>query len=241
MSFIGHAFVDWDDTIAENIRYFDETEAITAALIVQATGADLAFVHKRGRELDVVVATRLGLVRDSLCIAWTECYHEACTLVARRPDPGVLAEIASTCRMPYEVKQTLLPGALEMLSWLHAESFEITIWTAGDQEVQQRKVRDSGLSHLIHRVEVVLEKTPERLHLALGERDRSRSFVMGNSARSDIHPALTIGVMALHIPVESWAYDLSHLDVSSPHYHRINDRSHLLRLLSDRFQPGRPA
>lgn len=236
MRFAGHAFVDWDDTIAENIRYFRETESLTARLIAERTGADCEAVAKRGAELDVLVARRIGLVKESLATAWVECYREFCALTGTAVDGAVETELTHLCSMPYEVRQELLPGGPETLQWLHANGFEITIWTAGETPIQGRKIRESGLTPFVHRQAIVLDKSPERLAEFVGERDRSRCFVVGNSAHSDIRPALALGIAAFHIDVETWAYDHRKLDHGDPNYHRIARIGDLPALVTQRFR-----
>lgn len=207
--------------MADNIRYFHQVEEANSQLIARLTGAEVALVRHRGEELDVAVARRLGLVRESLSLAWRECYREFVSLKGSEADAAVEEAIDRACQMPYEVRQEIIPGAAETLTWLNENGFEVTIWTAGDEAVQQRKVRESGLLPLVHRARVVLDKTPERLAEALGDRDPSRCFVVGNSLHSDIRPALALQVSALHVPVETWAYDRSKVDLCDPNYHRI--------------------
>lgn len=236
MRFAGHAFVDWDDTIAENIRYFREAEDANVHLIARLTGADPAAVRRRGEELDLATARRIGLVKESMGIAWVECYREFCLRAGREPDPESEAAIRLACTMPYTVRQDLLPGAAEMLAWLHQAGFEVTIWTAGDEDVQSRKIKESGLAHLVHRTAIVPDKTPERLRDALGRRDPERSFVVGNSLHSDIRPALAVGMAALHIPVETWAYDHSHVDLEHPLYTKVASVSEVPAVVANRFR-----
>lgn len=236
MRFAGHAFVDWDDTIAENIRYFREVEEANSNLIARLTGFPQAEVLHRGEELDVATVRRLGLVRNSMALAWVECYREFAGRADLTPDPDTEAGIARACQMPYEVKQGLLPGAAETLEWLFRSGFEVTIWTGGDPEVQGRKIRDSGLQHLVHRQQIALNKTPERLLEALGEREIDRSFVVGNSIHSDVLPALTVGMTAYHLPVETWAFDRAQLDPGHPLYQRVERISDLPEALARRFR-----
>ncbi|MFZ5826937.1 MAG: hypothetical protein ACOY94_21805 [Bacillota bacterium] len=236
MRFAGHAFVDWDDTIAENIRYFREAEAQTSRLIAERTGADLATVARRGAELDVIVARRMGLVKDSLQTAWVECYREFCGLRSVSPEEQVEAELRRICTEPYEIRQELLPGGPESVAWLHRNGFEVTIWTAGDVGVQSRKIKESGLAPLVHREAIVLDKSPERLREFVGERDPARCFVVGNSAHSDIRPALALGIAAFHIDVETWAYDQLRLNLEDPNYHRLERIGDLPFALAKRFR-----
>lgn len=236
MRFAGHAFVDWDDTIAENIRYFRQAEDANVELIARLTGADPAAVRHRGEELDLAVAKRIGLVKESMGIAWTECYREFCHKAGMEPVPDSEEAVRLACTMPYTVRQELLPGSAEMLAWLHQAGFEITIWTAGDQDVQSRKINESGLAHLVHRRAIVPDKTPDRLLAALGERELERCFVAGNSLHSDIKPALAVGVAALHIPAETWAYDHGHVDLEHPLYTRVESVSELPAVVANRFR-----
>lgn len=234
--YAGHAFVDWDDTIAEAIRYFHEAEEANSLLIARLTGVDLQIVRQLGQEHDVAAVKRLGLVRDSLAIGWVECYRELCGRAGLAADPESEAAIRRACQMPYEVRQDLLPGAAETLTWLHTAGFEITIWTAGDQEVQGRKIRESGLGHLVHRQAIVLDKTPERLLEHLESRDPARSFVVGNSLHSDVRPALALKIPAYHVHRETWAYDHAVLDIADPNYIRLETITDLPGRLSTRFK-----
>jgi putative hydrolase of the HAD superfamily len=236
MRFAGHAFVDWDDTIAENIRYFNMTEEANTQLIARVTGVAPDVVHDRGREKDLAVARRMGLVKESLPTAWVECYRELCAEQGIRADQATEDAIRRACRMPYEVRQEILPGAAETLAWLRDRGFEVTIWTAGEQEIQARKVAESGLAHLVHRTQVVLDKTPERLLAAMGDREREACFVVGNSIHSDIRPALAVGTLAYHVPTETWAYDHGKLDLSDPNYSRIERITDLPGALAIRFR-----
>lgn len=236
MGFVGHAFVDWDDTIAENIRYFAETEEINCRLIARATGADPAEVRARGRELDLATARRMGLGKDSLPTAWLACYREFAARAGLPFNPETEAELVRACRIPYEIQQQILPGAAEVVAWLNARGFEVVIWTAGDHQVQARKVRDSGLSHLIHRVQIVPDKTPELLRNALGNRDPDRCFVVGNSIHSDIRPALAVGLLSIHVPAETWAYDDGEVDLEDPHYRKVSGIHEVPAVVADWFR-----
>lgn len=236
LHFAGHAFVDWDDTIAENIRYFREAERANVELIARVTGAQPQAVQHRGEELDLIVARQMGLVKESMTAAWTKCYREFCHGAGHEPDRETEAALRRACLMPYQVRQDLLPGSAETLQWLEQAGFEITVWTAGDHDVQGRKIRESGLEPLLHRLAIVIDKTPERLCAALDGRDPARSFVIGNSLHSDVRPALAVGMTAYHIPVETWAYDHAHLNVADPNYHQVESITDLPAILTQRFR-----
>jgi putative hydrolase of the HAD superfamily len=86
--------------------------------------------------------------------------------------------------------------------------------TKGREEEQLQKLRRSGISGLFSAVEVVSEKEV-RTYLAILEKyqfDISRTWMIGNSPKSDINPALSAGLQAILIPHDrTWV--LEHEDL----------------------------
>lgn len=75
---------------------------------------------------------------------------------------------------------------------------------------QEAKVRDSGLSDLFRRIEIVSEKDAPTYARLLAEFDIAPAqFVMvGNSLRSDIAPVLELGGWGVHVPYHvTWAHE----------------------------------
>jgi putative hydrolase of the HAD superfamily len=104
----------------------------------------------------------------------------------------------------------LLPGirdAVEAVAVAHA----VVLITKGDLFHQEKKVAQSGLADLFHRIEIVSEKNEATYRRVLGEFDlRPGQFAMvGNSLRSDIEPVLAIGGWGVHMPYHvTWAHEL---------------------------------
>ena len=75
---------------------------------------------------------------------------------------------------------------------------------------QEAKVRDSGLSDLFRRIEIVSEKdarTYARLFAEFGI-EPDRFLMVGNSLRSDIAPVLALGGWGVHVPYHTtWAHE----------------------------------
>ena len=104
----------------------------------------------------------------------------------------------------------LLPGiraAVEAVAANHA----IVLITKGDLFHQEKKVAQSGLADLFHRIEIVSEKNEATYRRVLGEFDLAPAqFAMvGNSLRSDVEPVLAIGGWGVHMPYHvTWAHEL---------------------------------
>ena len=118
----------------------------------------------------------------------------------------IVAMAKSLLRHPVEV----LPGIRDAVETIAAR-FEVVLITKGDLFHQEAKVRDSGLSDLFGRIEIVSEKDPPTYARVLSEFDaQPRQFLMiGNSLRSDIAPVLALGGWGVHIPYHvTWAHEL---------------------------------
>jgi putative hydrolase of the HAD superfamily len=95
----------------------------------------------------------------------------------------------------------LIEGVEETLALLAARH-DLTLMTKGHHEEQRMKIDRSGLGGYFRHAEVVPEKNAvayESLvaHLAL---DPARTWMIGNSPKSDINPALAVGLNAVFIP-----------------------------------------
>jgi putative hydrolase of the HAD superfamily len=107
----------------------------------------------------------------------------------------------------------LLDGVAETLEYL-SKGHRLVLLTKGREEEQLRKFRRSGVSGLFGAVEVVSEKEV-RTYLTILEKYRfemSKTWMIGNSPKSDINPALAGGLHAILIPHDqTWV--LEHEDL----------------------------
>lgn len=217
----GHLFFDWDDTVALNIHLFREADQRNGHYLGGLFGRPVEEILLAASEFDLKVSRRVGLGRDSYPSAWVACYEHFCDRAGRRPRQDERERVRAIANWPYEQRQPLVDGAAETLDLLRQEGHELIVWTAGDGEVQQRKVEESGLADRFHEVRVVPKKDSAGLRRLMGARDRARCVVVGNSAASDVRPALELGLLALHIPADTWVFDEAQINVDDPLYVRL--------------------
>jgi epoxide hydrolase-like predicted phosphatase len=95
----------------------------------------------------------------------------------------------------------LLDGVTRVLPRL-GQHFQLILLTKGDHEVQKSKLERSGLATYFAGVHIVPEKDAEVLRGLMDEYSLhpARTWMVGNSPRSDINPALEVGIGAVHIP-----------------------------------------
>ena len=110
----------------------------------------------------------------------------------------------------------LIAGVADTLPQL-AERHRCIMVTKGDLVEQTDKLKRSGLSQLFSAVEVLPEKH-EAAYRSLAEHhgcEAASTWMIGNSPRSDINPALAAGLHAIFIP-HDFTWVLEHEVVNHP-------------------------
>jgi len=96
--------------------------------------------------------------------------------------------------------------------FLRAKGARLALLTKGDHELQLRRLQRSGLRDLFDVIRVVPEKSPAIIRdvvSALGV-DVGCAWMVGNSIRSDVLPAIDAGLRAVWIDAHVWEYERNH-------------------------------
>jgi putative hydrolase of the HAD superfamily len=125
----------------------------------------------------------------------------------------------------------LLEGVEETVPKL-AQHHQLILFTKGQRDEQILKLERSGLAPFFSRVETPREKDPEayRRLLVDAELDPARTFMIGNSPRSDINPALRAGLRAaVYLPYQhTWDLEHEELDSGDPRIIELSGFRNLL-------------
>lgn len=142
-----------------------------------------------------------------------------------------LAELLSHSKSLLHLPATPLPEVVETLERLQAWPYQLVVFTKGELQDQENKLKRSGLGKYFSHVEITSDKTEvefQQLCAHLGILP-SQLLMVGNSLKSDIAPALTIGASAIHIPFHV-TWQLEHFEdieherlVKITHFHEIID------------------
>jgi putative hydrolase of the HAD superfamily len=109
----------------------------------------------------------------------------------------------------------LLPQVEETLQDL-ASRHQLILMTKGDHAEQADKVRRSGLAVYFSAVEIVAEKDPAAYQAVIARHQLAprNSWMIGNSPKSDVNPALAAGLNAVFLfHKDTWI--LEHAALSS--------------------------
>jgi len=219
--------IDADDTLWENNIYF---ERAIAAFISYLNHHE--YTHDEVRLVLNEVErenTRLhGYGVSSFRRALVTCFER---LSAEPVTPERHERIVSFAQSITEQEIELLPGVQETLPVL-AERHCLILMTKGNPEEQSHKLARSGLGDYFTAVEIPHEKNPEAYQSVCARHSLScqTTWMIGNSPRSDINPALAAGLHAVYIHhPNTWVLEHDTID-SSPAGQRFIELDNFAKL-----------
>ncbi|GAA3764677.1 HAD family hydrolase [Terriglobus aquaticus] len=221
---------DADDTLWENNIYFDRAIAGFIDLLAHPTwSAEEVRSAFNQLEHERVAVHGYGAIsfRSSMLAAIEQFHCRACT-------SAEVSRIHELTASILEARIELLPGVAETLTDL-ATRHTLVLMTKGAAEEQTEKLRRSGLAPLFAHVEVVREKHREA-YLDLRSRhrhDAATTWMVGNSPRSDINPALAAGLHAVFLPhPNTWVLEHESVAPAPPGQHllELNSIRELLQI-----------
>jgi putative hydrolase of the HAD superfamily len=199
---------DGDDTLWENHLFYDKAQALFQRRISQL-GFDAKRAMSKRIEIDLTNMARMGFSRKRFPTSMVETYVFLCSEKGETPKEDVKREIFNIGNTAFLDPRKLYPEAKELLEELKCSGCKLVLLTSGDKKIQEEKVRDMHLNALFDTICIVGDKNVEvyRSVMRILSLDPKNTFMVGNSMRSDVLPALEAGLSVIHIPIETWAYE----------------------------------
>ena len=200
-----HLIIDADDTLWENNIYFERAfdEFVEFLGHSSMTAPEIRDVLD---EIEAVNAKIHGYGSLNFARNLRQCYQHLAEREVREDDLRIVmgfAERILDC--PMEVIEGV-PETLEYLSLRH----DLTLFTKGHAEEQKLKVDRSGLGVFFHHTAIVREKDTAAYRNLVKERSLNpdRTWMIGNSPKSDVNPALEAGLNAVFVPhAHTWVLE----------------------------------
>jgi putative hydrolase of the HAD superfamily len=206
-------FVDADDTLWENNIYFEQVIQEYCRLAA-ARGID----DTRARET-LLAIERVRTKTDGYGVTnFARSLAEACHQLLGDDREHEVHAIHHLCQRIRDQEMVLLPGVGETLKELSARH-RVILLTKGDPDDQRAKIARSGLRPLMHDIEIVREKDTATYLQAMVrfEVDPDLGWMIGNSPRSDVLPALAAGLGVVYIPHPmTWVLEMQSLPAPRP-------------------------
>lgn len=224
--------VDADDTLWDCQSHFEVVERQYAALLHdfadEETVAEELFATECQNMEDLGFGVKAFII--SLC-------ETAIRISKGKIEADRLTKIINLGRSLLTFPTNPLPEVRDTLSQLQQQAgmkdYRLVVFTKGELQDQENKLRRSGLWNFFDDVIIVADKNPEAYrHLCDQFSIEPHELLMiGNSYKSDCAPALAIGAYALHIPYHvMWRMEETK-EESHPRLRKIKHFSEILQLL----------
>jgi putative hydrolase of the HAD superfamily len=201
--------IDADDTLWENNIYFERAFDGFVDFLAHSTMTPQQ-VRDVLDEIERVNAVVHGYGSLNFGRNLRQCYERLAERAIGEPDLQTVMRFAERIlEQPIE----LIEGVSDTLAYLAARH-ELTLFTKGHPDEQTLKIERSGLAPFFAHTAIVHEKNAEAYRQLVGERglDPPRCWMIGNSPRSDVNPALAAGLNAVFVPhARTWVLEKEEL------------------------------
>jgi putative hydrolase of the HAD superfamily len=192
-----HLIFDADDTLWENNIYFEEAFDQFCAHLAHSSMTPQQ-VRAVLDEIEMASAKINGYGCRNFGRNLATCFQHLAERDISERDLEVIMDFAhAILERPIE----LLDGVEDTVAELSTRH-ELTIFTKGDPEEQQLKIARSGLTSYFQHAAIVKEKNESAYRQLAQERGfhPDRTWMIGNSPKSDVNPALAVGLSAVYVP-----------------------------------------
>jgi putative hydrolase of the HAD superfamily len=200
-----HLIIDADDTLWENNIYFERAFDEFVDFLAHSSLSPRQ-VRDVLDEIEEANARIHGYGSLNFARNLCQCYEH---LAERIVEPHDLTTVMSFAERILECPMELIEGVPETLDYL-AQRHELTLFTKGHPDEQRLKVDRSELSRFFAHTAIVKEKDAAAYRqLVSGRRmDPARTWMIGNSPKSDVNPALAAGLNAVFVPhAHTWVLE----------------------------------
>jgi putative hydrolase of the HAD superfamily len=233
-SAIDLVLVDFDDTLVDTGPRFQNARRSLIRLLTGLGFAEDAARHMLYNDVDPGMRVRYGLGPRRMEPAFIETYRRLCELHDYAMDDDVARQAGELGRACYG-SPPAFEGALDALRILSNAHPTVVYTQSGDVEYQLSCVRGAGIIDIVNesRVHVCERKDADtflRTIQSYGVGNAAAAWMIGNSMRSDINPALEAGANAILVEAhDPWEYDV--VEPYADSFHRAPSFPHAVELL----------
>ena len=197
--------VDADDTLWENNIYFERAFDEFVAFLDHSSLTPPE-VREVLDAIEIVNAKVHGYGSLNFARNLRQTYEQLCE---RHIAEGDLQTVMEFAERILDCPMETIEGVEETLEYL-AGRHDLTLFTKGHADEQKLKVDRSGLGRYFSHTAIVKEKDEAAYRKLVAERamDPARAWMIGNSPKSDVNPALAAGLNAVFIPhAHTWVLE----------------------------------
>lgn len=219
---------DADDTLWINEPYFQDIEHKFCALL-----EDFIPQHTVARELLQVEITNLPLYGYGIKGFMLSMIETALVVSEKTINMEAVEKIIAFGKELLARPIELLDGVEDVISTLK-KNYRLVVATKGDLLDQERKLKNSGIEHHFHHIEIMSDKLESDYKKLIKHLDiLPEEFLMiGNSLKSDVLPVLNMGAYAIHIPFHTtWIHEHVEHHIENQNFRQAANIREILQLL----------
>jgi putative hydrolase of the HAD superfamily len=205
---------DLDDTLIHCNKYFDlvvDQFTDLMEMFFHTYHIPLEEIRKKQAEVDLDRVMQHGFDPNHFPESFVDTYDYFSDLTSRPKVSEETSRLIEIGRTVYGHSVEPYPFMEETLNQLEAAGHELHLYTGGDRTIQMRKVTEGNLERFFgSNIHVTRHKTTEFLDQLITEHqfDRKSTWMIGNSLRTDVIPALRTGINTIFMPaVQEWVYN----------------------------------
>ncbi|MEK3823806.1 HAD family hydrolase [Paenibacillus sp. FSL K6-1558] len=213
-----HILFDLDDTLVycnkyfnlvlgeffENMQQWFDGHALTTQQI-----------REKQLEIDVTGVNKVGFASHHFPQSLIDTYRYFSQKYARVTSTKEETYLSKLGMSVYTQEVEPYPHMVETLEELKSAGHSLYLYTGGETVIQQRKIDQMKLSiYFDDRIYIRQHKNIETLEgiLSKGPFDRRATWMIGNSLRTDIMPAVNAGIHSIYIKQPNeWQYNIVEL------------------------------
>lgn len=188
---------DLDDTLVDTSNVY-WTARSKFANALASNGLDASEIIQKFEEIDGKNMKSMGFSPDRYGKSMQETYEWFVTHSYISHSKQLEIEIKNSGDLIYSLTPDLIEGAKDLLEWCNIR-FDLVLLTRGIEELQQKKLNHHNIGRYFKLIKVVSEKGTRELEdiiLEAGHR-LSNTWVIGDSIKSDINPAIDLGLKCI--------------------------------------------
>jgi putative hydrolase of the HAD superfamily len=208
-----------DDTLIHCNKYFEQSKMEFVELIKKWFITIRAEkIKQKQLELDLKSVKEHSLDSSKYPDILVSTYLHFCKKYGKGLKVEEIELIRKIGHSVFEIEVEPYPYMYEVLSKLREDGHILYLFTGGDKRNQMRKITQLGLqSYFNDRIFIFEHKNSKTLEQVLKKihSDKKFTWMIGNSLRTDIKPALDLGINAIHIPSKiEWSYNIVDIDMN---------------------------
>jgi putative hydrolase of the HAD superfamily len=220
---------DADDTLWVNEPYYQETEHKFCDLL-----ENFLPQHSISKELFATEMQNLALYGYGVKSFMLSMIETSLRISDKSLNIAIVEKIIQLGKDLINKDIEILEGVEEVLKAVSGK-YKLVVATKGDLLDQERKLRNSGIEHYFHHIEIMSDKQESDYKKLIKHLDilPEQFMIIGNSLKSDILPVLALGGIGVHIPYHvTWAHEKIETKVEHPNFIAINKITEIINYLS---------